>query len=80
MTQHKIERFKAMRTSLDEFVARVRWHVRSSVAVFARSDDAPVDAMTREERFASWTKKRKTLAYSNVGTPDYMGTQQEARV
>ena len=33
------------------------------------------DTMTREERFASWSRKRKTLAFSCVGTPDYMAPE-----
>lgn len=29
----------------------------------------------KEERFKSWKKKRRVLAYSEVGTPDYMAPE-----
>jgi serine/threonine protein kinase len=34
-----------------------------------------VDYSTIEDRFSSWRQKRRTLAYSEVGTPDYMAPE-----
>ena len=58
---HKIEMFK-------------QWQAMQDSGALSGDEEAGGE-MTREERFASWSKKRKTLAYSNVGTPDYMAPE-----
>jgi serine/threonine protein kinase len=44
----------------------------AEAAAAALRADAELSA---SERFESWTKRRKALAYSNVGTPDYMAPE-----
>jgi protein-serine/threonine kinase len=38
------------------------------------SDQAALN-MSRNERFSSWRGKRKLMAYSTVGTPDYIAPE-----
>lgn len=59
---HKIEMFK-------------QWQAMQDSGALGSDDEQGGAEMTREQRFASWSKKRKTLAFSNVGTPDYMAPE-----
>lgn len=58
---HKIEMFK-------------QWQAMHDSGALGDEESGGPE-MTREERFLSWSRKRKTLAFSNVGTPDYMAPE-----
>lgn len=51
-------------------------HVQSKYQKVIDSIDSSVDSQFNyEESFKSWKKKRRKLAYSEVGTPDYMAPE-----
>ena len=42
------------------------------------SDFAPTNPMDSKRRAESWKKNRRALAYSTVGTPDYLAPEVRA--